>query len=62
MTELLLVFVLFGVPLICWLSVRIARDMDARGAAGWRYGLLALCLPPVGLGAWLVARGRRPAK
>lgn len=61
MTELLLYFfVFFGVPLVCWLAVRAARDMDARGKAGWRYGLLLLCLPPVGLVAWLAARTRRP--
>jgi hypothetical protein len=34
--------------------------MDARGLAGWRYGLLVLCLPPVGVVAWMAARSRRP--
>jgi hypothetical protein len=58
--EFLFLFVLFGVPLICWLAVRAARDMDARGAPGWRYGILVLCLPPIGLAAWLLARTRRP--
>ena len=59
MTEVVLyLFVLFGVPLVCWLAVRAARDMDARGEAGWRYGLLILCLPPVGLVAWAAARTR----
>ena len=54
-------FVLFfGVPIVCWLAVRAARDMDARGAAGWGFGLLVLCLPPIGLLAWLAARSRRP--
>ncbi len=43
---LLFLFVFFGVPLVCWLAVRAARDMDARGETGWRYGLLVLCLPP----------------
>jgi len=55
----ILVLLIFGVPLVCWLAVRAARDMDARGEAGWRYGLLVLCLPPVGVAAWLVARARR---
>ena len=50
----------FGVPVVCWLGVRAARDMDARGGAGWRYGLLVLCLPPVGLIAWLAGRSGRP--
>ena len=56
----LFLLVFFAVPLVCWLGVRAARDMDARGEAGWRYGLLVLCLPPVGLVAWLAARSRRP--
>ena len=56
----LFLIVFFGVPLVCWLAVRVARDMDARGDAGWRYGLLVLCLPPIGLAAWLAARTRRP--
>ena len=61
MTAVLLSLLLFfGVPLVCTLAVRVARDMDARGEAGWRYGLLVLCLPPVGLVAWLTARTRRP--
>ena len=57
---LLVLLIFFGVPLVCWLAVRAARDMDARGEAGWRYGLLVLCLPPVGFVAWLAARSRRP--
>jgi hypothetical protein len=56
----LFLLVFFGVPLVCWLAVRVARDVDARGEAGWRYGLLVLCLPPVGLVAWLATRTRRP--
>lgn len=56
----LFLLLFFGVPLVCMLAVRVARDMDARGEAGWRYGLLVLCLPPVGLPAWLVARTRHP--
>ncbi len=60
MIEFLFLFVFFGVPLICWMAVRAARDMDTRGAAGWRYGLLVLCLPPIGLVAWLFGRARRP--
>lgn len=60
MIAAILVLLLFGVPLVCWLAVRAARDMDARGEAGWRYGLLVLCLPPIGLVAWLAARTRRP--
>jgi hypothetical protein len=60
-TAVILFFVVFfGVPVVCRLGVRAARDMDARGEAGWRYGLLALCLPPVGVLAWLAARARRP--
>ena len=55
-----LVFLLFGVPLICWAAVRAARDMDARGDAGWRYGVLILVFFPVGLIVWLAARSRRP--
>ena len=57
---LLFLFLLFGVPLVCWLAVRVARDMDARGEAGWRYGLLVLCVPPTGFGAWIAVRSRRP--
>jgi hypothetical protein len=57
---LLFLYLFFGVPIACWLGVRAARDMDARGQAGWKYGLLVLCLPPVGLPAWLAARSRRP--
>jgi hypothetical protein len=56
----LFLMIFFGVPLVCWLAVRAARDMDARDEAGWRYGLLVLCLPPVGLIVWLAARARRP--
>jgi hypothetical protein len=55
-----LAFFLFGIPLVCWLAVRAARDMDARGEPGWRYGLLVLVVFPVGLLAWLAARARRP--
>jgi hypothetical protein len=62
MIAVLLFFVIFfGVPVVCWLAVRAARDMDARGEVGWRYGLLVLCLPPIGLVAWLAQRSRRPA-
>ena len=50
----------FGVPVVCWLGVRVARDMDGRGVAGWRYGLLVLCLPPLGVIAWLAARAKHP--
>jgi len=57
---LLFLLIFFGVPVVCWLAVRAARDMDSRGETGWRYGLLVLCLPPVGLVAWLAARSRRP--
>jgi hypothetical protein len=57
---LLFLYAFFGVPLACWLAVRAARDMDARGDAGWRYGLLVLILPPIGLIVWLAARSRRP--
>ena len=58
MIAVALVFFLFGVPLVCWLAVTAARDMDARGEAGWRYGLLVLLIFPVGLVAWLAARSR----
>ena len=61
MAVLLFLLIFFGVPLVCWLAVRAARDMDARGETGWRYGLLVLFLPPVGVVAWLAARARRPA-
>ena len=57
---LVFLFLFFGVPLVCWLAVRAARDMDARGEPGWRIGLLVLCLPPVGLLVWLAARSRHP--
>jgi len=57
---LLFFLIFFAVPVVCWLAVRAARDMDARGEVGWRYGLLVLCLPPIGLVAWLAARSRRP--
>ena len=60
MIAALFVFFLFGVPLVCWLAVRAARDMDARGEAGWRYGLLVLVFFPVGVPAWIAARSRRP--
>ena len=55
-----LVFFLVGVPLICWAAVRAARDMDARGESGWRYGVLILAVFPVGLVVWLAARSRHP--
>jgi hypothetical protein len=57
---LLFLLIFFGVPVVCWLAVRAARDMDSRGENGWHYGLLVLCLPPVGVVAWLAARSRRP--
>ena len=60
MIAAVLVLLLLGVPLVCWLAVRAARDMDARGEAGWRYGLLVLCVAPVGVVVWLAARARRP--
>ena len=53
-------FALFGVPLVCWLAVRAARDMDGRGEPGWVYGLLVLVAFPIGALAWLAARIRRP--
>ncbi|HZQ77613.1 MAG TPA: hypothetical protein VFE55_09805 [Acidimicrobiia bacterium] len=56
----LFLLIFFGVPLVCWLAVRAARDMDARGEAGWRYGLLVLCLAPIGVVVWLAARARHP--
>ena len=52
--------VVFGVPLLCWLAVRAARDMDARGQAGWVFGLLVLTLFPFGVLAWLAARAKHP--
>jgi hypothetical protein len=55
-----LAVLLFGVPLVCWLAVRAARDMDARGQPGWVFGVLILCALPIGLLAWLAARSRRP--
>jgi hypothetical protein len=55
-----LVLLLFGVPLACWLAVRAARDMDTRGEPGWIYGLLILTVFPIGVLAWLAARSRRP--
>jgi hypothetical protein len=55
-----LVFFLLGVPLVCWLAVTAARDMDARGQPGWRFGVLILGAFPIGLLAWLVARSRPP--
>lgn len=57
---ILFFFFTFGVPVVCWLAVRAARDVDARGGTGWRYGLLVLCLPPIGVAAWLAERVRRP--
>lgn len=56
----LFLYAFLGVPLACWLGVRAARDMDARGDVGWRYGLLVLTLPPIGLIVWAAARSRRP--
>jgi hypothetical protein len=55
-----LAVLLFGVPLVCWLAVRAARDMDARGQPGWVFGVLILCAFPIGLAAWVAARSRRP--
>lgn len=56
----MLLFAVFGVPLVCWLAVRAARDMDARGEPGWIYGLLVLGAFPIGILAWLAGRSRRP--
>jgi hypothetical protein len=55
-----LAVLLFGVPLVCWLAVRAARDMDARGQPGWVFGVLILGAFPIGLLAWVAARSRRP--
>jgi hypothetical protein len=52
--------VFFGVPVVCWLAVQAARDMDARGRPGWLFGLLILAVFPIGVLAWLAARSRRP--
>ena len=54
------VILIFGVPLFCWLGVRAARDMDARGQPGWMFGLLVLTVFPVGVVAWLSARAKHP--
>jgi hypothetical protein len=59
--ELMFIFAFFGVPLVCWLAVRAARDMDARGEPGWIYGLLVLGAFPIGVLAWLAGRTKRPA-
>jgi hypothetical protein len=56
----LFLVVFFGVPVVCWLGVRAARDMDARGQPGWLFGLLILTVFPIGVLAWLAARSRRP--
>ena len=55
-----LVIVIFGVPLLCWLAVQAARDMDARGQPGWVFGLLVLTFFPFGILAWLAARAKHP--
>jgi hypothetical protein len=55
-----LAVLLFGVPVVCWLAVRAARDMDARGQPGWLFGVLILTAFPIGVLAWLAARSRRP--
>ena len=54
------VILIFGVPLFCWLAVRAARDMDARGQPGWVFGLLVLTFFPLGVLAWLAARAKHP--
>lgn len=41
-----------------WLSRHVALDMDARGKAGWMYGLVTLIVPPVGAALWLIDRNR----
>ena len=41
-----------------WLSRWVALDMDARGKAGWAYGLTTLFLPPLGLALWALDRDR----
>jgi len=56
----LFLVVFFGVPLVCWLAVQAARDMDARGQPGWLFDVLILCAFPIGLVTWLAARSRRP--
>ncbi len=56
----LFLVVFFGVPVVCWLGVRAARDMDARGRPGWLFGLLILTVFPIGVLAWLAVRSRRP--
>jgi hypothetical protein len=55
-----LAVLIFGVPVVCWLAVRAARDMDTRGEPGWLFGVLILTVFPIGVLAWLAARSRRP--
>ena len=57
---LMILFALFGVPVVCWMAVRAARDMDARGEPGWIYGLLILGAFPIGVLAWLAGRAKKP--
>jgi hypothetical protein len=45
-----------------WASRRVALDMDARGKAGWAYGMATLLLPPLGLALWLLDRDRPPVR
>lgn len=46
------------VLLAAWLSRHIALDMDARGKAGWAYGIATFALPPLGIALWLLDRNR----
>jgi hypothetical protein len=45
-----------------WLSRYVALDVDARGKAGWAYGLMTLLVPPIGLAVWLLDRNRPPIR
>lgn len=42
---------------LAWISRHVAIEMDARGKAGWLYGMLTFFLPPLGLALWLLDRG-----
>lgn len=52
------------VSIIAWVVVsafvsrRVALDMDARGRAGWLYGLLTFVVLPLGVIVWLLDRNQ----
>lgn len=48
------------VAVLAMTARQAAIDLDRRGQPGWVYGLLVMFVWPLGLAAWLLARGRHP--